>query len=531
MKPLVTLVLTMMLAACAHSPNKKVYPDYNDYKMDTQKHILRVNRHGYIIDSDFAAKPLFSRQSQRAKPVTEVNQQIENMLIEAIKLSCIKSGFSCNELTSLDSLSTDIVSKVNEVKILVYAHGGLNTYKDTDERMEEQLQPILSEESDWHYPIYISWPSNIPGTVFEHFFEIREGRDTSALAGILSSPFVLFEDLVTAIARAPANIYYQFTNDKDRFASGSSNKYLSNVWREANYQYQNHFFKNNPDSYESSGYYVNQLDNIKVNQSTYRNQGFVNGAKAAGVIAVTPIRYATGIVWNGTLAGDSWDMMKRRARAIAYPTGEVNETVRTNANKGIGQSVGFLFEELFKLENKYPDLPIKLTLVGHSMGTIVFNNLLTRYQSKFEQSKSLDSIIYMAAAANISDTLSIIPDVLKNNPKTIHFYNLTLNRVAEVAETYGFGLAPSGSLLVSIDKYHDAPEHHLLRTFGSEVNIHSSLIAITAAFKSVTDPVVLKSYNKDNDKLPFKHGHFGKLKFWQCAEWQIDAEDIAKNCK
>jgi len=548
LKYILLITISFILCACAYSPDKAIYKkDFKKYQEDAEKHILRVNRHGYLINSDFATYPLLTRRSQIPKPKIEANKQIDHMLISAIKLACRKSKRECDEINSLENISPDTIKKINELKVLVYVHGGLNTYSNTDERMEKQLDCITNERmekqvgcitndgNDWHYPIYISWPSNVFGTVQEHFFEVREGRDTAAWSGLVSSPFVLFEDVFTAIGRAPANVYYQFTNDKDRFASRWGNWALSNVWKEADYQYKQQFFTENPTSFQSNDPYAHQYKNIKINRSTYQNNGFVNRVKSSALALVTPIRYAAGIVWNGTLAGDSWAMMKRRARAIAYPTGEVNSTVREIKSKDNevveGQSAGHLLERIFNLEKEYPELKIKLTLVGHSMGAIVLNNLLTRYQADFERSTSLHSIVYMAAAANTFETLSIVPDILRKNVRDIHFYNLTLNRVAEVAETYFAGLAPSGSLLISIDKYHNAPEHHLLRTFGSEVNVQSSFVAIKQAFSNMDDPVTLKAFDKDQDIPPYKHGHFGELEFWRCSTWQIEQSDIDKNCQ
>jgi hypothetical protein len=129
----------------------------------------------------------------------------------------------------------------------------------------------------------------------------------------------------------------------------------------------------------------------------------------------------------------------------------------------------------------------------------------------------------MAAAANIEDTLAIVPNILRNNPNNINFYNLTLNRVSEVAEINLLGLfAGSGSLLISIDKYHDEPEHYLKRTMGSEVNVHSALNVVMDAFDGIEDNVTLKSFNSTPDSKPQMHGHFGGEKFWEKSFWEIE---------
>ena len=131
----------------------------------------------------------------------------------------------------------------------------------------------------------------------------------------------------------------------------------------------------------------------------------------------------------------------------------------------------------------------------------------------------------MAAAASTQETLSIVPDLMKSD-NAFDFFNITLNRVSEVAEFYLLGFAPSGSLLVSIDKYHDKPEHHLKRTFGSEINVRSSLPAILKSFQGVKGKVVLKAFNdieslESSTKIPVRHGDFGDLDFWLPSTWEI----------
>ena len=138
----------------------------------------------------------------------------------------------------------------------------------------------------------------------------------------------------------------------------------------------------------------------------------------------------------------------------------------------------------------------------------------------------------MAAAASTEETLSIVPDLMKSD-NSFDFFNLTLNRVSEVAEFYAFGFAPSGSLLVSIDKYHDEPEHHLKRTFGSEINVRSSLPAILKSFNGVKGNVVLKSFNdiealETSFNIPVMHGDFGDLDYWLPSTWAITNANYEK---
>lgn len=529
------LVILLFVVSCAHVPRTSSYKcniEAGESGCDADEHILRVNSNGYLIDSEFATLNYFERDLDDILNKKSAHDKMDTMILESIKLACRKSKTSCEDIVSIDNLSM-LPSGIDKVKILLYVHGGLNTYDATDKRLEQQLSWIENEDSDWHYPIYVSWPSNAPGTVTEHLFHVREGRQVNPLVGVASSIGTVWESIFTGIGKAPANVADQFINDKDRFMSGVNNKWLSTVWKDAEYRYKSLFFKSNESEFCSSCSYVNTIDDITVNRSTYENSGFKNGLESAFLVAVSPVRYVIGIPWNGTLANNAWDMMKRRARAIANPNGEYNKHVRDrfgSPDKEIdGSGVGYLLERLFKLERENPNLNVNLTLIGHSMGAIVINNLLNRYQEEFSQTNYLDSIVYMGAAASIAETLAVIPPIMRENEQQISFYNLTLNRVAEVAETHYLGFAPSGSLLVSIDKYHDSPEHHLLRTLGSEVNIQSSLATIINAFKGLKgDKVVLKAFDKNQKILPYRHGDFGDLPFWKQKTWQIDATSHGK---
>lgn len=537
---LIIIFASLFFTGCAYKPKNYSEKEYIEV---AQSHIIRMNRRGYVIDPLFASKSTFEKNPYKFLPQDQAQIQMDKMIINALHKGCKKSGNSdCSSLlkaTKFKDLIANDIYKIKEARLLLYVHGGLNFYRNTDERMENGLKRIKSDTQDWTYPVYVSWPSHIPGTQAERYFDIREGRDTAWWSALPSIPFVLFEDILTAVGKAPANLWYQFTNDKDRYVSGSNNNLLSNVWTEAEYQFGTHF---EIDNVISNKYYAESKGNISMNRSIYCNAGVWNNTESFVEAGLFFVRWPIGVLWNGVIAGNSWDIMKRRARAIAYPIGEVNEQAREEELRG--EKLGYLFEQLFEMEKHFKsefntEIDFNITLIGHSMGSIVLNNLLARYQSEFEATTMLDSIVYMGAAANIADTLAIIPDILKNNPNGLSFHNLTLNRVAEVAENHYY-ISSNGSLLVSIDKFHDAPEHHLLRTVGSEVNVQSSLTAITKAFeqapsehlkpKEKQDRVIFKAYNKYNDEIPYTHGDFDDIDYWKPSEWEIEP-NYTRKCR
>jgi len=128
-------------------------------------------------------------------------------------------------------------------------------------------------------------------------------------------------------------------------------------------------------------------------------------------------------------------------------------------------------------------------------------------------------------AVRASDSLTTPAQVLPSSAQrdgSVNFYNLTLNRVAEISEVHALATIPTGSLLVSIDQHHDDPEHPLDRTIGSEVNVLSSLKVILEVLEDAGGDIVFKAFDRADGKLPMKHGDFGKLPFWRPSTWKLD---------
>ncbi|TMP02100.1 hypothetical protein CWC11_19715 [Pseudoalteromonas sp. S3178] len=573
---IIILFCIFAVCGCAYTPKQSS----EIYKKNVQNHILRVSNHGYLIKDGVVLNRGLKNTSNMHLTLTETAKKYSNMLYGAFELACENNDTlstlsqkteykkitrklmddmaqcSVNQLLKFcnyklfNDFESFFVTRSIPIKLLFYFHGGLNSHDDSDARMESQVEFIkkglskgrydandLPSTEYWQYPIYVSWPSSALSAYGEHLFDLREGRRVAPSLSYFSSPIILIEDLVTSIGELPMNVYYQFTNDKDRLASKSGN-WLSHVWLEADKQFKSLKCTRKDASlpYEFAVKEV-LLDEkydaaIRLNRSVYNRNSLRHKFKSGIFIVATPVRYVLGSLWNGTIAGNSWKVMKRRARNMFDPTGDADNRLQNSDlslyKDGIGSSLGSLFESLFALKKRYPELDLQLNLVGHSMGTIAINNLLQKYELDWKTSGILKNVVYMAAAASTQETLAIVPKLMMSE-KSFDFFNLTLNRVSEVAEFYAFGFAPSGSLLVSIDKYHDEPEHHLKRTFGSEINVRSSLPTILKSFKGARGNVVLKAFNdieafEKSIKIPVKHGDFGKLDFWLPSTWEITNE-------
>jgi hypothetical protein len=99
-------------------------------------HIVRVSPDGLMVDPEQAGRPLDQAQAQ---------QGFQHMLCEATRLAEHHGG--------------------DRPRLLVYVHGGLNSYQHSDQKVHDGLAwRIMNDPQDWHYPIFISWKSDALST-------------------------------------------------------------------------------------------------------------------------------------------------------------------------------------------------------------------------------------------------------------------------------------------------------------------------------------------------------------------------------
>jgi pimeloyl-ACP methyl ester carboxylesterase len=481
----------------------------------SEDHIVRMNRHGLIVSQDIAEKSFLSRA--RAKPLSEerVYAMYKRIFCEAERLA--------------ESRAKGEGNGPAKVPLLVYVHGGLNSLSSTDRRVLHDNIPekIMTDRADWHYPVFISWPSAALPTYGEQSFLLREGRRTSPWIGVVSSPFIVIADILRSIGNYPATFYYQVTTEKDRAASAYHAGSLSNSWKAAIKEFCEDKLPSNRTTQAPEGCETGSLSDpdlsVKANLSGYYVNGFERVSRGTGQTLSFPVRYSVGSLWHSGFSDSAWENMKRRTNNVFYPTSLFDERI----SKGV--SGGDFFEKLIdrarQVRERKNAMEYEVTLVGHSMGSIVINLTLERHGENWIESSVLKNIVYMAAAASIDDTLSAVSPVIKNQESPVQFFNLTLNRVAEISETHLFGAVPLGSLLVSIDQHYERPEHPLKRTIGSEVNVLSAIDIIDSRFKGAVREPVFKAFDRCPGKYPAEHGDFGYLAYWREETWQIDKSD------
>ncbi len=176
---------------------------------------------------------------------------------------------------------------------------------------------------------------------------------------------------------------------------------------------------------------------------------------------------------------------------------------------------GALSRFLFHLANsKLNETPYEITLIAHSMGAIVANQMIMQ-SPKIKYKK----IVYMGAAASITDfSKSVIPYMEQN--KETNFYNLMLHPYAESGEKNCFDtFPPRGSLLEWLDDYFTEPRTLLDRRMGKYFNMIQAIHTINPL---VRNRIYLRHFDVgSNSNYPQKHGEFDdkKFQFWKEGFW------------
>lgn len=168
---------------------------------------------------------------------------------------------------------------------------------------------------------------------------------------------------------------------------------------------------------------------------------------------------------------------------------------------------------------------IKLTVIGHSMGGIVLNELLTSYPDL-----PYEDIVYMGAAASIRSTSRAIVPLLskaKGDPccSGPRFFNLMLHPLNEARERSLRGFAPTGSLLAWIDEMYNDPVDMEDRTVGQWKNVRAAKHIFPL---KAQERMLFRVFNRQGKDCspngpphPTMHSQFNdtESKFWRPAFW------------
>lgn len=435
--------------------------------------------------------------------------------------------------------------KINQKKLLVFIHGGLNQRENSNERASKLANRTKGETQGEYYPIFVNWNSALFSSYGEHLTSVRQGNtDRWAWA---TSPTYLATDLGRGLIRAPVVWWSLIANDLTSWPSDKNNWFfnffdLARAERNANKIADT--LKNEPPG-ESFPFWLGPQAPY-----TFWKDRILDSATTA---LTYPVKFLSS-PWIDAMGKSAWENMLRRTDLLfhmekdfqanpaqsATSVPENLKTQRTACESLVHQEPGLLhtkaggalsifFRKLAAAILKDSDWSI--TLVGHSMGAIIVNHILR----DFGTCLPIDNIVFMAAASTINSyEASVFPYMawrIKENQaddrKTIpRVYHLVLHELAETSETNYWNLPPTGSLLVWIDNFLSTPNTPMDRTSGRFTNLMLALHMTPTEMRRYISikrfPGGGSSWGGTREGIPANHSDFsGRFRFWEKPCWEI----------
>jgi hypothetical protein len=443
----------------------------------------------------------------------------------------------------LQALFKDLVAhaptKREKRQILLFVHGGLNLQVGTIERAHELMQAIPGED---YYPIFINWQSSLFSSYFDHLVHVRQGESWDGW-GLLTTPLfvpVYFgADVARAIARAPIVWYFMVQN---WVKSAWNSETIAEADAIATELEQEH--RANPAG-----------DVLKMAHDPVDRREIWDAALAHTTTALTAPTKLVGSMFIDAFGKSAWEIMLRRTHMLYHTEREFFESRKVAADerrrdrptsriRPDGALSVFLRQLQDVLSRNGGVDSWEITLVGHSMGTIVLNQMVREFGVKpaagdgagtpaAEVALPFNRIVYMAGAATVRDYQDSLFPYLRRN-RNAHVYHLILHPKAEIRERFDPGipyldLPPRGSLLVWVDEFLSAPETPLDRTVGRYENL---LPAVHNTPDEVRGRVHIKAFGTGRDvRAPHEHGDFtSHLKFWKSECWWSPGADYPPGC-
>jgi hypothetical protein len=307
-------------------------------------------------------------------------------------------------LRGLDEAARASRAAGRPLRILVFVHGGLNGYRQAFDRMTQLMLPSGGEAGllarTTYYPIFVNWNASLGDSITDDLFFIRFGRRVP-LAAVPTAPFVLLSRMAATLFGAPIAWSNTVQNYWDGFEGPPAE--------------DGHFWA---DTLDSAAWLLPRL-------------------------VTTPMLDAFG--------GPAWQIMKRRAQLATANRLPGND----HANEGAARTLVKQLQERTGDEGGVPvwrftdvagapaTVRVEITLVGHSMGTIVINRLLAAVHPL-----PVRQIVYLAPASGIDEFEGFLLPYLAHHPGA-RFTWFSLSRRDEARESYY--VVPRGTLLAWID--------------------------------------------------------------------------------
>ncbi|MGH7231806.1 MAG: hypothetical protein ACREJU_10680 [Nitrospiraceae bacterium] len=383
-------------------------------KQTLPQHYILVDRDGFALD-----------RKGNALSTEGLQQDLTDTILAGLKTRA-KQLHEENEQSKCQ-----ILTDCPPMRVLVFVHGGMNGYKADFKRIRglverdpgEMKPAILHAAHSTYYPIFINWNSDLPDSIKDDLFFIRAGEREADWYTALTWPFLLIGRLAGSVASLPVSMGHTGRNIKEGFKGAIE-------------------------------------------------QGDSKACAVADVIAHSPlflINAATTPLLEG-FGRPGWHIMKRRAELSIASRLEKND--HRSMEGAVRTLIKTIRQPILQLTVDH-QIAVEITLVGHSMGSLILNRLL----AVLEQQGGLipiQHIIYLAPAASIEELDEMVFPFLVSHRET-KFWLFTLNRrdeAREIPQPLAI-LLPRGSLLAWIDTFLEPVGAVGDKTLGSIRNVNN----------------------------------------------------------
>jgi hypothetical protein len=391
--------------------------------------------------------------------------------------------------------------------LLVFIHGGLNVEQERLERAFVDANRMLRDASvagqapgrlddgELWYPLFVTWPSGGIQSYVDQRVNYNQGDYDSDFKR-WSSPLYFLTDGVESVVRAPVAwaesiSWFQLGQDPDVKKIGDQ-----------------------IGCAESGPNYRCVPVDGRDDRPTSDEIWYWSPVGVVGRLVSVPVVDAVG--------QPAWDAMLSRTDMLMRKPFNVDAFAQAQGKLDGKGDLWYLFNVISELpEGERP----AITLIGHSMGAIVVNQILRNYPDL-----PYRNIVFMGGAASVRDTLIALGQVTRAQPHPdLRFYNLSLHQVAEANEVGYFGAVSKGTLLEWVDRMYTTPATFADRTVGKWIN----------AVMARGDFLPLESHLQMSFKRfglscaePLKHGEFDEYEpragcaqprtpYWHPSFWAV----------
>ncbi|HYD99107.1 MAG TPA: hypothetical protein VEH84_06970 [Alphaproteobacteria bacterium] len=426
----------------------------------------------------------------------------------------------------------NIVRKIKQdmaSTVLIYIHGGLNTRENGLGRAIAHAN-MIREYDNSIYPIFINWVSDGLDAYTDQVFNNHQGNFDVPYKHT-TSPLYFLADIGEGVVRGPATM----TKSIKRLADSGAEDFTS----PANI-YCRDEKGNDPDKYEQSpGFVCSQEGSREDVASLFQTIRFASMAPVT--VLTSPFADSFGKT--------AWDAMVARTQVMFHPPEEFTGLPDPKRGSTGSGALATLLEKLQEKIGKHivdpkkgevcpshrriEDRPsqcenkTRVWIIGHSMGTIVANEILVRFPYL-----PYSHIVYMGGAASIKDTVRSIDAAMSYNGR-VKFHNLSIHPFLEAREFNGGGTVPPGTLLEWIDDMYTVPSTMLDRTVGQWRNVFAAQHVFRMDLRT-SGRMIFKRFGL-SCRNPIHHGDFDEilpdctvegrkvtpLRYWQQEYWTV----------